>query len=432
MSKDEELEYYRNRCDTLEQENKELHKEITELKNTASALAARNINVKSNKPKNIQKKNNSKHPRKSRNRPTHIDDTITVDQKECNVCGTKLSNPTDSYTRIVEDVIPTKAIATQYTIVRRYCKHCKKQISGNIHTALPNERFGIRLMVLIISLKTLGLSYGKISHLLQMLYSLHITDSTINHAVSKTAKAFGDRYHAMIAELKNESNIHGDETGWRVNGTNYWLWAFVSKWTVIYEIDKSRGASVPKRILDGYNGNITSDSWSAWNHVGKTHQRCHIHYIREINDTIQYKNPGPEFISFAKQLKRIIYDSHDVAKIKSEFQRIHAKKNLERRISYIISKSYTEKHCIRFVKRLKREREMLFTFLITGTDSHNNTAERAIRPNVIIRKITNGHRTIHGADSHKILMSVKETCRLRGLNFHDYSLEYLVDFTSKL
>jgi len=242
-------------------------------------------------------------------------------------------------------------------------------------------------MVLIISLKTIGLSYGKISHLLQMLYSLHITDSTINHAVLITAQAFGVKYHAMIAELKNELNIHGDETSWRVNGKNYWLWAFVGTWTVIYEIDKSRGAVVPKRILKGYNGNITSDSWSAWNHVGVTHQRCHIHYIREINDTIQYKNPGPEFISFARQLKRIIYDSHDAAKIKSKSPRISAKKNLERRISYIISKIYTEKHCIRFVKRLKRERKMLFTFLITGTDSHNNAAERAIRPNVIIRKI---------------------------------------------
>ncbi len=116
MSKEEDLEYYRNRCDTLEQENKELHKEITELKNTVSALVARSINAKPNKPKNTTlKKNNSKHHRKSRNRPTHIDDIITVDQKECNICGTKLSNPTDSYTRIVEDVIPTKAIATQYT-----------------------------------------------------------------------------------------------------------------------------------------------------------------------------------------------------------------------------------------------------------------------------------------------------------------------------
>lgn len=432
FSKDDELEYYRNRCNILEQENKELRKEITQIKKTVSALTARNIKVKPDKHKNKKKKYVSNHARKSRCKSTHVDDTITVDQKECNVCGTELSEPTHTYSRIVEDILPAKAIITQYIIVRRYCKRCKKQMSGQVHTALPNERFGIRLMVLIISLKTLGLSFGKISNLLQMLFSLNLTESAINHAVSKTAQAFGKKYTEMITELKKELNIYGDETSWRVNGENYWLWTFVGRWTVIYEIDKSRGAIVPKRILDGYDGNITSDSYSAWNHVCTTHQRCHIHYIREINDTLQYKNPGLEFTPFAKCLKKILNDSHNIAQITNESKRLLAKKNLEARILRMISKKYTEKNCIRFVKRLRREREMLFTFLITGTDSHNNTAERAIRPNVIIRKITNGHRSESGAYSHKVLMSVRETCRIRGLNFHDYSLEYLSNVTSKL
>ena len=70
---------------------------------------------------------------------------------------------------------------------------------------------------------------------------------------------------------------------------------------------------------------------------------------------------------------------------------------------------------------------MLFIFLITGIDSHNNAAEGV---NVIIRKITNGNRSDNDANSHKVLMSVKET--LQGLNFHDYALEYLGNFTSKL
>ena len=445
LQKNNDLEYYRNRCNMLEQqvkelikdneqvkeENRQLQEEITQIKKTVSALAARNIKVKPDKHKNKKKKHVSNHARKSRCKPTHVDDTITVDQKECNVCGTELSEPTHTYSRIVEDILPAKAIITQYIIVRRYCKNCKKQMSGQVHTALPNERFGIRLMVLIISLKTLGLSYGKISNLLQMLFSLNLTESTINHAISKTAQAFGKKYTEMITELKKELNIHGDETSWRVNGENYWLWAFVGRWTVIYEIDKSRGAAVPKIILDGYDGNITSDSYSAWNHVGTTHQRCHIHYIREINDTLQYKNPGPEFTPFAKCLKKILNDSHNMAQITNESKRLLAKKNLEARISRMISKKYVENNCIRFVKRLRRERKMLFTFLVTGTDYHNNTAERAIRPNVIIRKITNGHRSESGAYSHKVLMSVKETCRVRGLNFHDYSLEYLSNVTSK-
>ncbi len=191
LQKDNDLEYYRNRCNMLEQqvkellkdnrplrdenkqlrnENMQLREEIIQIKKTISALAARNIKAKPDKHQDKKKKRVSNHARTSRRKPTHVDNTITVDQKECNICGTELSKPTHTYNRIVEDVLPAKAIITQYIIVRRYCKNCKRQVSGQVHTALPNERFGIRLMVLIISLKTLGLSYGKISHLLQMLF----------------------------------------------------------------------------------------------------------------------------------------------------------------------------------------------------------------------------------------------------------------------
>ena len=69
---------------------------------------------------------------------------------------------------------------------------------------------------------------------------------------------------------------------------------------------------------------------------------------------------------------------------------------------------------------------MLFTFLEElGVDWNNNTAERAIRPSVVIRKITYGNQSMEGADAHKVLMSVKETCKIRGLNFYDYALNYL-------
>jgi len=406
------------------------------IKDTVSALVARNINTKPDKRHNntARKNSHSLHARKSRNRPTHIDSTVTVDSKVCKNCGnTHLSKPTDTYERTVEDIIPARIIVTRYIIVRRYCRNCKKQVSGTVHDALPNEVFGLRLMVLIVSLKLLGLSYQKISHLLEMLFALDVTESTVNHTISKVAAAFGKRYGQLIEELKTEHNIHGDETSWRINGKNHWLWAFVGRWTVIYEIDKSRGSSVPKRVLGDYNGNITSDSWPAWNSVGKTHQRCQWHYTNDLEDTIQYKNQSKEFAIFARHLKKILHDSQQYDQIlRRKDDRARAKKNLERRIQLIILKKYSDKDCLRFVKRLRREKKMLFTFLITNTDYHNNAAERAIRPNVIIRKITNGHRSESGAHSHKVLMSVKETCRVRELNFYDYSLGYLSNVTSKL
>lgn len=108
------------------------------------------------------------------------------------------------------------------------------------------------------------------------------------------------------------------------------------------------------------------------------------------------------------------------------------KEDIDVLVSKIMEK-FAEPNCIRLVKRLRREKEMLFTFLEIddNIEWHNNAAERAIRPNVIIRKITNGHRTEGGAVSHKILMSVKETCRMRGLNFYDYALQYLGRIASK-
>ncbi|MGH2613083.1 MAG: IS66 family transposase, partial [Rhabdochlamydiaceae bacterium] len=148
----------------------------------------------------------------------------------------------------------------------------------------------------------------------------------------------------------------------------------------------------------------------------KTHQRCQWHYLNDLNDTIQYKNPGKEFASFAKRLQKILYDSQKYGSMSNK-ERADAKKNLERRIADMVSNKYTERNCMRFVKRLRREKKMLFTFLDTKTDYHNNAAERAIRPNVVIRKITNGHRSDDGATSHKILMSVKETCRPEGFEF---------------
>ena len=49
---------------------------------------------------------------------------------------------------------------------------------------------------------------------------------------------------------------------------------------------------------------------------------------------------------------------------------------------------------------------------------------RSIRPSVVIRKITYGNHSNEGADAHKVLMSIRETCNLRGVNFYEYALNY--------
>lgn len=422
------------------EENRRLHEELSSLKTTVSAVVARGIGAKANSSNHRKKQHppgrKNGHKGKSRKKPLHIDARVELDETTCSKCGWLLSkDPTDEYTRVVEDIVPARVVVTEYVVKRRYCKRCGRQVSPAIPNVIDggsNERFGLRLMLLVVSLKLLGLSYAKIGSLFKLLFNLEVTEAAIEHSVSKVAEAFGPVYKQLISDIrKKESSLHGDETSWRIKGKNHWLWAFVGKWSVVYEIANSRGRDVPLGILgNDYPGTVISDSWPAWNYVGRKHQRCLQHYRRDVDDTLIYKSPGKEFLPFAKKLTRLLKDAIKIGrKVRvNKSDRLRAKKRFEKRLEKLLQlySFTTEKNCKRFLKRLRREKDMLFTFLEEkGVCWNNNAAERAIRPSVVIRKITYGNQSMSGADVHKVLMSISETCKLRGMNFCDYSLDYL-------
>jgi transposase len=439
----EKLSGFEEKYKLVVEENKQLHGELASLKATVSAVVARSIGAKSDssssnsrgKKKQQPPGRKNGHEGKSRRKPLRIDARVELDQSTCPKCGGHLSeDPTDQYTRVVEDIVPAKVVATEYVIKRRYCRRCGGQVSPAIPNVIDggsNERFGLRLQLLVVSLKLLGLSYAKIISLFKLLFNLDLTEGAIEHSVSGVAEAFSPVYNQLISDIKREKSLNGDETSWRIKGKNHWLWAFVGKWSVVYEIANSRGRDVPMNILGSdYPGTVMSDSWPAWNYVGRKHQRCLQHYRRDVDDTITYKSPGKEFLPFAKRLKRLLNDAIKIGRRANakKSDRLRAKKRFAKRLEKLVQEysSTPEKNCKRFLKRLNREKDMLFTFLEEkGVDWNNNAAERAIRPSVVIRKITYGNQSANGADVHKVLMSVKETCKLRGMNFYDYALDYL-------
>ncbi|MDG6926547.1 MAG: transposase [Nitrososphaerota archaeon] len=254
-----ELQRYRESCTKLEEENarlreenRELREELASLKTTVSAVVARSIDARANTERRRYKKSGRRegHQGAGRARPERVDATVELDQSTCPRCGGVISEkPTDSYTRVVEDIVPARVVVTRYVIKRRYCCRCRRQVSPPIPNVInggSNERFGLRLMLLIVSLKLLGTSYEKIGSLLKLLFGLDITEAAMVHCVMSVASAFGPRYEELKEELVSEASLHGDETGWRIKGKNHWLWAFVGKWSVVYEVAKSRGKDVPQ------------------------------------------------------------------------------------------------------------------------------------------------------------------------------------------
>jgi hypothetical protein len=93
----------------------------------------------------------------------------------------------------------------------------------------------------------------------------------------------------------------------------------------------------------------------------------------------------------------------------SRRDRLHA------RLDQLIAARWKDPQAKRLLKRFRRHRDHLFTFLDDpAIPADNNHGERAIRPAVIIRKNTNGNRSHRGADCQAVLMSIYRTLKQRG------------------
>ena len=394
-------------------------------KGTAAAANARNINAKSGKKKGDKKRRKSKstHKRTGRERPADIYREATADASVCDACGSDhISEVLDEYTRIITEVERVKAEITRISVKRRRCADCKKLISGRADLALPNSRFGINFMMMVTVLNLHGMSNLRIREIVAMIYSISITESTINCMILRMARELGTLYGQIRKEMRQSQTCNGDESSWRVDGANHWLWAVVTKYAALYHVDKTRKAAVPKKMLGPeYEGVVGSDSWGAWNHTGGKHQKCHVHYIRNIKETNLYRSPSADYKKHAQTFRHILEDSHVTAAPGGK-KALVAKKKLDRRIHDLLNrlKVETDKHCKKTFKRLRREKDHLFTFLeVKGVEWHNNSAERGIRSCVILRNNSYGSRSEEGAAAIAVLMSVKQTCKAKKDNFLD-------------
>ena len=92
-----------------------------------------------------------------------------------------------------------------------------------------------------------------------------------------------------------------------------------------------------------------------------------------------------------------------------------AVKRYEDRLEALSHRIWNDPDADRLTKRLRKHRDSLTTFLHKpGVDGTNNAAERALRPAVIMRKITGGSRSKAGAKAWSILASVMRTAEQQG------------------
>lgn len=363
----------------------------------------------------------------SRPLPDQFDKEINHELKKCPDCNTKLGKILETRSRFVEDIIPQqKHVITKHNISRCWCPTCKKIVEAKPDDVLPKFRFGINTMLYVCFLHFgMALTNQKIRKLLQMQYSLEISIGEISHILTKTGEHFGSNFDELKQKIRKTKAHHEDETGWRKNGKNHWLWTFISDEVALFKISQSRGHEVPLKIIGKeYSGNITSDGFSAYNVLAEktkcTQQKCWVHILRNSKKLSKAHNEG-KYVH--KKLKEIYNEAKTYEKTE-DFTKIP---KLLEQLDKLNTRKYEHSEVRKFIKSLTvKHKYNLFRFVGNKhIKSDNNTAERAIRKAVIIRKISGGNRSQKGATATERMLSFTQTCQLQQKDFIQEGKNYL-------
>ena len=355
----------------------------------------------------------------SRETPEKIDEVKKWDIKECPDCGTKLSKIQRKRRRYITD-IEVKTKNTEHIICGRYCRNCDKIIEAKVTDALPNARFGLKLMLLVLALKLDSrVPSNKIVSILDTIFQIKISDGEIYGILKQLRTAFGNYYKELEKKIKESLIKNIDETSWRINGKNYWLWNFINKEVALYVVNQRRNSKVPIKILGNQEGKtIIEDRFSAYNGLAKVsgckQQICWAHLLRNSKDLAENYREA-KYIH--KRMKYIYEKAKEGGK----------KEKLLHWIGLIASRTYKSTEVFKFVKSICRtHRENLFRFVDNPEiDSTNNRAERVLRHAVVIRKISNGSRSEDGAEITANLLSVLQTAKLQSDNPMNFMTDLL-------
>jgi len=330
-----------------------------------------------------------------------------------------LGKPIDQIDHIQEDIIPARVEVTHFIRYRYWCPHCKDVLTAPYAPdEVPCGYLGARTLTSMILLKFYhGLPGNKIRDIFRDFCGLTVSEGAITQALQRLARYLGIETHVILQAIKEAPVKHADETGWKVNGVNHWLWAFINDHWAYYQIDRSRGSKVPKALLGHpFKGILVSDFYSAYNRLSGAKQKCWVHLLREIRN-VRGKDPPDSFRGPEKKIKRILGDALRLDQRRKKMARSvfrQRQKRIEKRFLDFAYATYTNKHWRRLSKRLAKYAKDLFVFLdVPGLSRDNNVAERGIRPHVIIRNRSYQNRTDKGSLAHSRLTSLIHTLQLQ-------------------
>lgn len=382
------------------------------------------------KPNRAQRRQEERKERKKRAQPCVRKREAPTERapkavEQCPDCGRKLTGGWVHDTRQLIELPETPIRVIEYRLIARRCGICRKVHIGKVGPedgVVGKHRFGARFMSMVATLSIhCRMPKETIQGLLQSVYGVHVSTGEIIEILHAVA-ALGKKPVARLLEgIQQAPVVCGDETGWREDGENGYLWVLCTPETRYYQRDKSRAAAVSQGMLgDEFAGVLSTDFYSGYNWYLGPKQRCWVHSLRTLHEL---KEAHPNDVG-VQEWARAITQTYErakktAAKELSPAQRRRYRRRYEDELLALARPYLGDKEAPQhtFAKRIENFHAEMFTFVEhSGVPSENNAAERAVRPAVIARKVSGGTRSPRGSETKCTLMSLVGTWKLRALD----------------
>jgi hypothetical protein len=338
----------------------------------------------------------------------------------CNACLLEL----EKHERIVEDIIPAKVVATCYHTQSGWCPCCRKRIESRAREQppaanLPHGQLGLNALATGVLLRiTHRLPFRQVSRIFADLPGLTVCAGAITRQVQRIACWLEAEFEDVKLQVRASPQVYADESGWRTDGHNGYIWTAATPTQTLYHIDDSRGGKVIRELLgEAFGGTLVSDFYSAYSTIDCRKQKCLLHLLREFKESAEKSEPFANS-AFFHQSKRLI---KQMLKLKSRWDQLSDERytsrvcRLENRLERLLAIEQDEPNAKRIARRMRKYKKELTAFLwekeLEGT---NNIAERALRPAVVARKISGGSRSDAGAEAFAKLASLLRTADQQG------------------
>jgi transposase len=328
-------------------------------------------------------------------------------------CGPREFPDTASYDTPQVIEVPEIQMSVKHVVLHKVrCPRCDRLLKAE----LPAEYrygYGPRLTALIGELSgSQRDSRSAVQEFCTSVLGIPISRGAIQRAVDRVSEAITPYYEAIARKTRIAQVNYIDETAWYQHGVLVWLWVMVNTTVALFKIQASRNKEAFAALIERWAGILVSDGYAVYCQWVHRRQTCLAHLIRRARGLSERQDPELAWFGcrVMAELRRLVHWA-TAPPTSGEVQTWYAP-------MVHLLRQYGERRdeAGTFARTLDRELGALWTFVVEeGVEPTNNRAERALRFAVLWRKIMQGNYNEKGNRWVERILSVRETCRLRGL-----------------